>query len=160
MTNQVKYIGDISLWKHIYKLIKTIQNINNITCGCETCIGLVFIKSEYNKWWPRQLWNFENMFQNNASIWLDQRTKYLYESYKNEVDPNVAHICGRAYNSKSSHHCISPMTKLKFLYRTELLIVFHHVLVWRFQLYKYQKTLRCIFLVRYILSNLTLPEYV
>ena len=42
---------------------------------------------------------FEKLFQNDAPARPGQRTKYLYEAYKNEVIPNDAHINNRASGS-------------------------------------------------------------
>ena len=32
------------------KYIKPTSNINNITCGCETCISAILIQSDISKW--------------------------------------------------------------------------------------------------------------
>ena len=43
-------IGDTSFWKYMPKYIKPMSIINNITCGCKTCISAMFLQSDINKW--------------------------------------------------------------------------------------------------------------
>ena len=44
------YIGNKPLRKHMPKYIEPMSNINNITCGCETCINAMLLQSDLNKW--------------------------------------------------------------------------------------------------------------
>ena len=48
-------IGDTSLRKYTPKQINPMINRNNITRGCETCISVMLLKSNLNKWWLTQL---------------------------------------------------------------------------------------------------------
>ena len=42
-------IRDTSLRNYMHKKIKPMRNRNNITCGCETCISAMLLKSNLNQ---------------------------------------------------------------------------------------------------------------
>ena len=52
------FIGYTPIRKYIPKDIKPTSNINNITCGCETCISDMLLQFDLNKLWLTQLGKF------------------------------------------------------------------------------------------------------
>ena len=79
-------IGYKYLRKFIPKYIKPMSNINNITCGCETCISAMLLQSDINKWSLSKLAKLDHLYINSAStriykdlrsISLNTRIKYF-----------------------------------------------------------------------------------
>ena len=66
----------MSLRKYIPKTIKPMSDRNKITWGCETCISVMLLQSDINKWRISQLSKLGNLYIDSAS------TRHL-EIYKN-----------------------------------------------------------------------------
>ena len=71
-------------------------NINKITCGCQTCISGILLKSDLNKWRISQVEKLEKFCINSASTRLLQISKNDLIEYKNQTFSNNSHIHLRA----------------------------------------------------------------
>ena len=103
-------ICNMSLREYIPKYIKPICNRNKITCGCETCISYMLLKSDINKCILSRLAKLDKLYINSAFTILLQISKNYFIEYNTQVFPNNLHIHLRACVSTSSHHCPSPIT--------------------------------------------------
>ena len=93
--------------------IKLTSNINEITCGCETCISAMLLQLDLNKWrWSQQA-KLDKLYINSASNRLLQRSKIGFIEYKHQTFPNISHINLKACDATSSYHCNSPITGSK-----------------------------------------------
>ena len=57
-------IVDTSLRKYMPKYIKPMSNRNKITRGCETCISVMLLQSDLNKWRLSQLAKLDKVYIN------------------------------------------------------------------------------------------------
>ena len=106
-------IGDIPLSNYMPKYIKQIININNMTCGFETCISAILLQSDLNKWRLSILSRLDKLYINYASTILLQRSNTKYIEYNNQIFPNNSDIHLRACDSASSYHFTFPVTRAK-----------------------------------------------
>ena len=66
----------MSLRNHMQKYIKPISNINNITCGCETCISAMLHQSYFNKWKLSKSAKLDKLYIDYASTRLLKISKH------------------------------------------------------------------------------------
>ena len=66
-------IGDTSLRKYIKKYKKTMRIRYKTTCVCKTCISVMLLQSDLNKWRILKLDKFDNLYINSAPTRLLQR---------------------------------------------------------------------------------------
>ena len=76
------YIGDTSVRKYMPKYIKPMSNRNNITCGWETCISAMLLKSDLDKWIISQLSKLDKLYINSASTKILEISKNNFIEYK------------------------------------------------------------------------------
>ena len=81
-------IGDKSLSKYMPKYIKLMSNRKNITCGCETCINVMLLQSDLNKWRISQLSKLDKLYINSASTRLLEISKNGFLEYRKKIFPN------------------------------------------------------------------------
>ena len=68
-------IGDTSFRKYMQKYIKSMSNINNITCVCETFISSMLLQSDISKCRLSQLAKLDKLYIYSASTRILQRYK-------------------------------------------------------------------------------------
>ena len=103
------FIGVTSLRKYMPKNIKTLSNIKNITCGCETCICAWLLQLYINKWRWWKLSKLNKLYNNSESTKFLQRSNNYFIEYKNKIFPNNSHIYLRACDAASSNHFNFPI---------------------------------------------------
>ena len=86
------------------------SNINNIKCGCKTCISAILLQSDLNKWRLLQLAKLGKLCINYESNRLLQRSKINFIEYNNKIFPDNSRIYLRACDAESSYHCLYPNT--------------------------------------------------
>ena len=68
-------IGDTSLRKYMLKHIKPTGNINNITCGCKTCISFMLLRSDFNRWRLKKWEKVDKLYINSEATRILQISK-------------------------------------------------------------------------------------
>ena len=70
------------------EFIKPKNNRNIITCGCKTCVSVMLLQSDINKWRISQVDKLDKLYINSASTRLLQRSNNDFIQYKNEIFTN------------------------------------------------------------------------
>ena len=78
----------MSLRNYMPKFIKPTNNRNIITRGCKTCVSVMLLQSDINKWRISQVDKLDKLYINSASTRLLQRSNNDFIQYKNEIFTN------------------------------------------------------------------------
>ena len=104
------FIGDTSLRNYITKYIKPMIYRNSIKCGHKTCISVMLLQSDLNKWRLSQLAKLDQLYNNSAPTRLSQISKNDFIEYKNQIFPINSHIHFKVCDAALSYHFPSPIT--------------------------------------------------
>ena len=88
-------------------------NRNKITRGCKTCISVMLLQSDLNKWRMSQLDKLDKLYINSASTRLLEIPKSDFIEYKKQIFPKDLHIHLRSCDTASSYHWSSRITGSK-----------------------------------------------
>ena len=88
--------------------IKPMSNIDHIKQGCKTCLSVMLLQSDINKWRLSQLAKLDKLYINSASTRLLQRSKNDSIEYKIKMFPNNQHTNWRACDAEPLYHCPYP----------------------------------------------------
>ena len=79
------FIGDTSLRNYITKYIKPMIYRNSIKCGHKTCISVMLLQSDLNKFRLSQLVKLDRLYIIYSWTILLQRSKYGFIENKNQI---------------------------------------------------------------------------